>query len=259
MKKLALSLVLGASLAVAPSVFALTSMTDANMKSATGQAGVTIAVDKVVIESFAGSTAYIDTDGTKANAALTAAGAPATGGAIIIGQRHTLKEFDALGTGAAYTTAFSNKVNTLMADAITAGTMTAWDAGTVQGEIMKASGLVIDVGACSLLSAANYLNTVTDGSLGTADMISADGTLDEESTAVKTAIGAGVSTDALASYGVVLGLPTLMISTTADSYTVSSARVNADGSFGVQKDFIKISKGASVMAILGGTVEIAAH
>ena len=56
--------------------------------------------------------------------------------------------------------------------------------------------------------------------------------------------------------GVVIGLPTLLISTSADQYSVGVAKAGAinDG-----KDFITISKGASAMAILGGTVEIAAH
>jgi len=238
MKKLALSLVLGASLAIAPSVFALTSMTDANMKSATGQAGVSIAVDGVKIESFTGSTAYIDEDGTGVG----------IGGAIIISDRHTLKNYDALGNGDGYKAQFSRKVNALM------GTAVLTDAD-VKGSITMTSGLTIDVGACTLLSISNALNAAGNTDPG---LITADGVMDY--VAASGAITTATTTDALAVYGVVIGLPTLMISTSSDSYTVSAARVNAtDGSFELEKDYIKIQKGASVMAILGGSVEIAAH
>jgi hypothetical protein len=56
--------------------------------------------------------------------------------------------------------------------------------------------------------------------------------------------------------GVVIGLPTLLIATTSDTYSVGVAKDDAlnDG-----MNFITISKGASAMAILGGKVEIAAH
>ena len=63
MKKTALSLVLGASLMVSSSAFALTAMTDSNMKDATGQAGVSIALDDVTLYQSVGATTYTDTDG----------------------------------------------------------------------------------------------------------------------------------------------------------------------------------------------------
>lgn len=238
MKKTVISLIVGASLAIAPAAFALTSMSADNMKSATGQAGVSIAVDGVEIETFTGSTAYIDTDGA-------AGGLP---GAIIIGNRHTMKNYDALANGAAYLAQFSRKVNTLTGAA-------TLDTTDVKGRVAQASGLLIDVGACALLSAADFINVA--GNEATDAFLLADGTLDHGSAAVQTAVGGGLAMGG--KWGVVLGLPTLMISTSADSYTVSSAGVAADGSYYSQNDFIKISKGASVMAILGGTVEIAAH
>jgi hypothetical protein len=71
-------------------------------------------------------------------------------------------------------------------------------------------------------------------------------------------VAAGTYTKKVA--GVVIGLPTLLISTTADSYTIKmGADTTAGNTFNADKEFISISKGASVMAILGGTVEIAAH
>ncbi|WP_300673973.1 DUF6160 family protein [Desulfoluna sp.] len=63
MKKSILSVVLGTSLMVSSSAFALTAMTDSNMKSATGQAGVSIAIDDVTLYQSVGATTYTDTDG----------------------------------------------------------------------------------------------------------------------------------------------------------------------------------------------------
>lgn len=63
MKKLVMSLVLGASLAIVPSAFALKAMTADNMKDTTGQAGVDIAVDNIIIYSGASTTIYRDNDG----------------------------------------------------------------------------------------------------------------------------------------------------------------------------------------------------
>jgi hypothetical protein len=140
MKKLVLSLVLGASLAVAPSVFALSSMTDANMKSATGQAGVSIAIDDVVIETYVGSTSYIDEDGTEAGGG--------NAGAIEITDRHTLKTYQALTSAADFAADF------------TAGTTLTGVLGTWKA----AHSLSIDIGTCAVLSkglSQNYLGADT--------------------------------------------------------------------------------------------------
>ncbi len=64
MKKLVVSLILGASLAIAPSAFALKAMSADNMKDTTGQAGVSISVSNVAILSSANTTSYIDSDVT---------------------------------------------------------------------------------------------------------------------------------------------------------------------------------------------------
>jgi hypothetical protein len=191
MKKLVLSLVLGASLAVAPSVFALSSMTADNMKSATGQAGVSIAIDNVVIESFTGSTSYIDDD---------------EGAVIVITDRHVLKQYLAMTSDADYQADFMAKTG------VTA----------VLGTWVEAHALTIDIGTCAVLSA---------------------GLSDNMGTPLTVA-------------GVVIGLPTLLITTGADSYSVKATMTGAANDGGT---YISISKAASSMAILGGTVEIAPH
>ena len=63
MKKSVLSVVLGASLMVTSSAFALSAMTDSTMKAATGQAGVSIALDDITLYQSVGATIYTDTDG----------------------------------------------------------------------------------------------------------------------------------------------------------------------------------------------------
>lgn len=191
MKKLVLSLVLGASLAVAPSVFALSSMTADNMKAATGQAGVSIAVDNVVIESFTGATSYIDAD---------------EGAAIVISDRHVLKSYLALVSDADFQADFAAATGGIAA----------------LGTWVEAHALTIDIGTCAVLSA------------GLSDNMGAPLTV----------------------AGVVIGLPTLLITTSADSYSVQATMTGAANSGGT---YITISKAASSMAILGGTVEIAPH
>ncbi len=64
MKKLVVSLILGASLAIVPSAFALKAMTADNMKDTTGQAGVSISVSNVAILTSANTCSYIDSDVT---------------------------------------------------------------------------------------------------------------------------------------------------------------------------------------------------
>ena len=193
MKKTIISIILGVSLAVAPSAFALTKMSDSNMKSATGQTGVSIAIDNVKIESYTGSTKNTDLD---------------TNASVVIGAKHTIKEYLAMTSDTDYVTDFNTATGTTLADAANFG---------------LASALTIDVGTCAALSAG----------------------LDFNSSGVYTTVA-----------GVVIGLPTLLISTTADSYTVGIEMTGAANTGGT---YIQISKGDSAMAILGGTVEIAPH
>jgi hypothetical protein len=54
----------------------------------------------------------------------------------------------------------------------------------------------------------------------------------------------------------VIGLPTIMINTSADEYSVG---VGMEGAINDGKDYIHIAKGASSMMVLSGVIEIAAH
>lgn len=193
MKKLVLGAILGASLMISSSAFALTAMTDANMKAATGQAGVSIAIDNVVIEQYAGSTSYIDTD---------------TNAAVRISDKHVIKTYLAMTSEADYQADFLAQAGT--------DSLGTWKA---------ASALTIDVGRCDALSAG--LESIM-----------------------------GAPADSLTVAGVVIGLPTLLINTTADTYDVG---VDMVGAVNTGANFIRVAKAANTMAILGGTVEIAPH
>ncbi|MFA6009991.1 MAG: DUF6160 family protein [Desulfobacteraceae bacterium] len=231
MKKLALSAILGASLMISSSAFALTSMTAGSMKSATAQAGVSIGFDGIIIEEFIGATTYTDEDGAIGG----------LGGSIVISDRHTLKGYYALpndqGIGATTPGVIDDPYyHDAFAGAVTAmgGNLTS---AQVLGVLENTHALTIDVGICSILSVGNYLNS-TGGDPA-------------------TITAAAMTSAADAMTGVVIGLPTAMITTTADSYSVGVSSTNACNNNNA--DFIAISQGASAMAILGGSVEIAAH
>ncbi|MFA6011296.1 MAG: DUF6160 family protein [Desulfobacteraceae bacterium] len=244
MKKLALSAILGASLMITSSAFALTSMSDSNMKAATGQAGVSIAIDNVKIESYTGSTSYTDTDGS--------AGVAADAASIVISDKHTIKNYLAMTSAADYVTDFN------AASGTTLGAAANW---------VKAAALSIDVGSCTVLEAGNDNNgqvaltnlaaaVAGGGMTQTAAEAAVVAAGMAPNTATATALLANPALFLTDVAGVVIGLPTLLISTTADTYTVGVAKTGAANNGDA---YIQISKGASVMAILGGTIEIAAH
>ena len=241
MKKLAISAILGASLVISSSAFALTAMTDSGMKAATGQAGVSITLDNVKIEQYVGSTTYTDETGTTGSA-----------GSIVISDKHVIKEYLAMTSAADYVADFNAATGGLtLADAAN------WN---------KAAALSIDVGTCSILAAGlnDNLAALDLAAIATSAAASVPATMGALMAAGNTYDAAmaiiGAATNGLGSTqdvtGVVIGLPTLLISTTADDYSVGVAKTGAlnDGA-----DFIHIAKGISAMAILGGTVEIAAH
>lgn len=249
MKKLALSIITGAAIALTPfSSFALSPMSDSGMKDATGQAGVTITLDDVVIEQWVGAATYTDDDGYDGS-----------GGSIVISDKHTLKTF----------TAITNN---------DAGTYGYWNA---------AAGLSIDVGNCAVLAEGNNNNKnaldaatrgAIEGIIAGATDLDGDGSVsvDEQAMAVATTLDKKFSkarglvvfaANAWADMdvtGVIIGLPTLKITTTEDTYNVGvkgtfdlngteTATINSG------QNFINVTKGASTMAILGGFLEIAAH
>lgn len=242
MKKLALSAILGASLMITSSAFALTSMSSDSMKAATGQAGVSITLDNVVIEQFVGSTTYTDADGYTG-----------IGGAIVISDKHIIKGYNALTSITDFTSA---------AHGYTAG---LWQ---------KAAALSIDVGTCEILMEGNNANKNAIPAAARTAINGIVGAAANKEAAAAALVAAGVAdTIALANglyefataatpwsdlnvVGVVIGLPTLEITTSADTYNVGVSMADAvnDGA-----NFINISKGASRMAIVSGVVEIAAH
>jgi len=275
MKKTVISLIVGASLAIAPSVFALTSMSADNMKAATGQAGVSITLDNVVIEQFTGSTTYTDEDGTNGVA-----------GSVVISDKHVVKEYLAMTSQADYEADFlaaagvANKgtwveaaalnidvgqcsilaagVNanndiintdaTLAGNIITAAAPVAAAAATYAADPTTANLIALGTAKATALATLQTYGEVRDISEASVLLGSAVATLAADNTATTLANTQTVT-------GVVIGLPTILISTTADEYSVGVAGTGINNG----ADFIKISKGESAMAILGGIVEIAAH
>ena len=211
MKKLT-GILIAAALILAPmSVSALEMMTDSNMKDVTGQAGVSIIVDDIVLEQWVGSTTYTDNDGTDG-----------TAGSISLNDQHTVQNFQAI-TESTDPGTFST-----LASPGQALTQSSLDptALSVLGGSFQAHALTIDVGTCPVYSAgATYNSSLAGGG-------------------------------ALTMTGVVIGLPTLEINTSASTTIVTAGQAGAanDGA-----EFIQIDEGASTLHVLGGTVEIAPH
>lgn len=213
-------------------------MSDTNMKAATGQAGVSITLDNVVIEQFTGSTSYTDADGYDGN-----------GGSIVISDKHVIKGYNALVDATDFA-----------------------DSGYTAGIWQKAAALSIDVGTCNILMAGNNGNKDAIVAAGADALINSLITAGDKEASATAIMAAGVTDHISEAYGlyefasnswndmdvvgVVIGLPTLEITTTADEYDVGVAMAGAinDGD-----NFIHISKGASSMAIVSGVIEIAAH
>ncbi len=255
MKKLAISLLIGASLVITPSAFALKAMTASNMKDATGQAGVSIALDDVTIFQSVGETLYTDTDGLDGTDAAS----------LVIGDKETLTTYRAIFDAGDRSGFLAREYGTFL-------TRTAENGGDIE-----IAALSIDVsGKIDTLSygeAYNHRSSAKDSfdadptsALGVAYSAAAADALAAAQAADPTVVALTADQEAAVSFavmqgatrvaGVVIGLPTLEICKTADTYTVG---IRATGSANSDKDFIQITKSASVMAVLGGTVEIAAH
>ncbi len=222
---------------------ALEPISDTNLKDLTGQAGVSIALDDVRVESWTGETTYTDTDGTNG-----------TAGSVVISDKHV------------YTT-----YNAILAD----------DSSYTTGAFDEARALSIDVGNCSILEEGinNNLAPVAAAYDG-ADLANAGVSGDVTEEQLAAALGGGTATptttaQAAAYYdyivagdgtnpasvdskfvGVTIGLPSISIAKTGDSYTVGLAQ---DGAMNNGANFIEITKSNSVTNIYGGTLEIAAH
>jgi len=211
MKKLT-GIFLAAALILAPmSVSALEMMTDSNMKDVTGQAGVSIVIDDVVLEQWVGTTTYTDTDGTDDTAS-----------SIVLSDQRTVQNFQAI-TASSDPSTFSTLESE--GQALTQSSLDP-TALAILGGSFQAHALTIDVGTCPVYSAGASYNS---GLAGGGDLIMT---------------------------GVVIGLPTLEINTSASTKTISATQTGAANS---GAEFISISEGASTLHVLGGTLEIAPH
>jgi hypothetical protein len=119
MKKLVIATIAAASMVFASSAFALQAMDASSMKDTTGQGGVAIAVNNVVLETITENTYYIDNTGNAGNGA---------GSALVISGQHTIKH-----------------INSIATDPGNAGTVIA-------GYTFAKHPLTIDIGACDLLA-----------------------------------------------------------------------------------------------------------
>ena len=214
MKKLALSLFVGAALAFTPlSSFALTAMSADTMKDATGQAGVSIALDDITLYQTVGEKMYIDTDGSNGSDIA----------AIVISGKETLTTIRAVvdhsNRGGFLATAFATDADDKTGYAkILDGTM--GNRTAAMGSHIEIKPLNIDV------SSACEISSLLAGS----DVA-----------------------------GVVIGLPTIELCKTGDTQTIGVYASTAAGDKGAGSDFIQITKESSVLAVLGGIVEIAPH
>ncbi|GAB6096832.1 hypothetical protein JCM14469_30850 [Desulfatiferula olefinivorans] len=250
MKKRIVTLVLLSSLGFCPSLSAMFLMTDSELQSAVGQAGVSLQFDHIYYEQTVGSIAYTDDNGTT--------GEPGT---VEISDTHMIKIYDGIISAADYAAKFQAATGV--------APWAAWD---------KFSPLVIDVGTCSTLSAIvdNNLATLTLSERSAiidavtmspdlesaAELLVSTGTadaMDEATTFVKafqsvTDPNAPIPSQTFT--GVVAGLPTLMINTSFEEFDVGVAK---EGAINDGKKFIRVKREANVMVILSGTAEVAAH
>ncbi len=224
MKRLT-GIIAAATIALAPlSASALEVMNDKAMNDVTAQAGVSIAIDDVILYQNVEETRYTDTDGIGA-LSDSLNDSPAS---IIIGEKTAVKVLNAIAPTNLVPTAMigdlgaSHEYNETDID----GTSIGANINVAGTAMWSASPLTIDIGHATLISIATDIS---------------DGSLDHD---VDTA-------------GVVIGLPTLEITTTSDTYSIGIAKSDAD--LDTTNTLIQVEKGASTLAILGGHVEIAPH
>lgn len=241
-----------AAIALAPmSASALEALTDNAMNDVTAQAGVSIALDDIVIyQTGIADTTYTDTDGMTTGLGtvgnVTSAGVKISYDAAI--QKLTI--IDGITEAGDYSianmqAAFGTSIGLVGFvngddESVVAGTnwsqymdpTTGNVANAVAAYVTGSSPLTIDVGTCESLTAGFENNH-----------------------------GTGSTYDGLDIAGVIIGLPTIEISSyhTTDTKTVSLVAVDTEAA-NYDKSFIQITKsGSSKMAILGGRIEIAPH
>jgi len=283
MKKSVLSLIVGAAITIAPmTASALSPMSTDSLKDATGQAGVSIALDNIVLYQSVGATTYTDTDGYYDMDAASGKGgvAEGAGASVVIGNKEKMTTIYAIldntdrggklarSYGSASTLANGDAIGDIGIDQGDIRPLNIDVASRTQvlsaGMMFNASGVAV-AGQDAAVTAsrteidAAFLNAFNNDSSKPAGQTLPEWSAIEANQATAMAAvtnTAAVAYDATQVAGVVIGLPTVEICTTADSYDVGIA---ASGAHNDGAKFIHISKGQSVMAILGGTVEIAAH
>jgi hypothetical protein len=266
MKRFIVSFAAAAILSMPMAASALEKMDNSQLRSATGQAGVSIAVDDIVIyQSGLSDTTYWDTDGVYTS--TQAAG-------IMIDQAEEMEKLitidailDGVKYGATALNAIFGTTNIGILDGGAGVTNPALAAafnpvdGSTGNFLNGISPLTIDVGTCKALTAGwDYNVGVVMAARGLTD---------------PAAVGDGAG--ALDVGGVVIGLPTVEIKTysTVDFKTIKLRNGSYDSTTGIVTEntafadvdhfnvghaFITIEKeGVSTMAILGGRLEIAPH
>ncbi len=134
MKKLVNYVAIAATAALIPfTASALEPMSNAAKKELTGQAGVTIALDDVSIETWTGETKYIDSESLDGTA----------GGAIVVGPSQVRTRFRAL-MGGTYNTAINDDLQADYGFQLT---------GLTDGTFQQAQPLSINIGNCSIMTA----------------------------------------------------------------------------------------------------------
>ncbi|MDY0362526.1 MAG: hypothetical protein RBR08_13815 [Desulforegulaceae bacterium] len=270
MKRFIVGLAATAILSMPMAASALEKMDNSQLRSATGQAGVSIAVDDIVIyQKSLADTTYWDTDGLAVLGAGTGSAPAAMVGAAGImldhaDDMHKLITIDAIldaddygvtalkeifSTDGTAANTFLNEDIGIIDDMSTMQTFTTSGFNATTGATGNftngISPLTIDVGTCEALTRGWDYNTN-----GTQTWASPHGQL----------------TGAVA--GVVIGLPTVEITTynTTNTMDVKLVLKNSETGGLAQamnmdhNTFIQIEKsGNSTMAILGGRLEIAPH
>jgi hypothetical protein len=253
MKKLVLSLVLGASLTIVPSAFALKAMTADNMKDTTGQAGVSILIDDVIIfQSSAATTTYTDMDGSFSG--TVAAADSSRGGSLTIatempeGVLTTLRCVGEFGTRNGFLqqdyasilqSAGIKNIGVGM-DGLDEVDNTSFVAGNALGFIGRP--LTIDVSGQLRMASYGYSMNI-------------DGTTDSTRIA-----GIAIGLPTLEINKVDLGQTTKIITISSNTGTSAQEGLKAYGFREYGTEYIRITKsGTSTTAILGGQLEICPH
>lgn len=242
MKKFFAGIAAAAIITVPMTSFALESMSKGALKKATGQAGVAIAVDDIVIIQKTPTTIYWDNDGVAGTGTIVRAGVEisfADDSYKMTTIDGIVDNADTYGFSGGYGVAnISSEFGT--ADIGIAETATTGAPVVTSEFATKIAPLTIDVGTCKALTeGVTYNNTGMAATTGVA------------------------ATNVV---GVVIGLPTVEISNyfTNNVKSIKVLATDAAGNTATSanggRELIAIEKkGVQRMAILGGRLEIAPH